>query len=47
MNRDIPYSKEEIADPNLDLDADVWFGSWGYSNEDIKRLRIWQQKRRY
>lgn len=45
MNRNIPYSKEEIANPNLDLNADEYFKSWGYSSFDVKTYREWRRRR--
>ena len=45
MTRHIPYSKEEIANPNLTLNADYLFKSWGYTNLEIKTYREWRLKR--
>lgn len=46
MNREIPYSKEEIAAPDIKKDIFQLFMAWGYSNVDIQYYEIWRRKRR-
>lgn len=45
MNNNIPYSIEDLVNPQIEKDAHEFLKAWGYSEMQIQSFEIWQRRR--